>query len=261
MSLDTTKAIFLDIDGTLLLHGKGPFAEDLERLEEARTQGHRVFLNTGRSLANIPPLMREAPYIDGIIAGGGAHVMINGETIYHKWVSEEILALICDCYSRSGKWCIFEGETNIYGINHETYLDGLDFVIKILPVKKITDFSSIYKGALVTKLTMKGQASDEERAALRDYFQLNPFPSYSEGIIRGETKASGMEVALNALGMTRENSIAIGDSVNDIDMVRFAGIGVAMGNACDELKQVADAITLDCGRGGVANAIKRWALA
>jgi Cof subfamily protein (haloacid dehalogenase superfamily) len=260
MSVDTTKAIFLDIDETLLLHGKGPFTEDIERLEEAREQGHRVFLNTGRSLANIPPRMREASYIDGIIAGGGAHVIINGETIYHKWIPAELLVLICDYYSRSGKWCIFEGETNIYGINHETYLNGLDFVMKILPVKKITDFSTLYQGTLVTKLTMEGQVADEERVTLQDYFQLNPFTHHSEGIIRGETKASGMEVALNALGMTRENSIAIGDSVNDIDMVRFAGLGVAMGNACDELKQVANVITLDCGRGGVGNAIKQWVL-
>ncbi|MDR1324904.1 MAG: HAD hydrolase family protein [Treponema sp.] len=260
MSLDTTKAIFLDIDGTLLLHGKDPFTEDIEQLEEAHKQGHRVFLNTGRSLVNIPPCLLTAPYIDGIVAGGGAHVIINGKTIYHKWIPEDLLALICGYYLRSGRWCIFEGETNIYGINYETGLAGLDFAIEILPVKNPTDFSTLYKGTRVTKLTMQGCVTDEERAALQDYFQLNPFPVYMEGIIKGETKASGMELALNALGIARENSIAIGDSVNDIAMLRFAGIGIAMGNACDELKQIANALTLDCGHGGVAHAVKQWAL-
>ena len=261
MSLYTTKAIFLDIDGTLLLHGKGPFTEDIEQLEEARKQGHCIFLNTGRSLANIPPRMLMASYIDGIIAGGGAHVIINGKTIYHKWIPEDVLALICDYYLRSGKWCILEGETNLYGINHQTDLTILDFVIEILPVKNITDFSTLYKGARVTKLTMHGRITDEERVALQDYFQLNPFPNYAEGILRGETKASGMEIALNVLGIARENSIAIGDSLNDVDMVRFAGMGIAMGNACDELKNIACAITLECGRGGVSHALKQWVLA
>lgn len=261
MSLDTTKAIFLDIDGTLLLRGKDPFTEDIERLEEAHEQGHRVFLNTGRSLANIPPGLLTAPYIDGIVAGGGAHVIVNGKTIYHKWIPEDLLALICDYHLRSGTWCIFEGETNIYGTSYETGLAGLDFALEILPVKNSIDFATLYKGTRVTKLTMQSCVTDEERAALQDYFQLNPFPDYVEGIIRGVTKASGMEMVLNALGIARENSIAIGDSVNDIDMLRFAGIGVAMGNACAELKQIASALTLDCGRGGVAHAVKQWALA
>ncbi|MDR1399272.1 MAG: Cof-type HAD-IIB family hydrolase [Treponema sp.] len=261
MSLDTTKVIFLDIDGTLLLHGKGPFAEDIEQLEEARKQGHRIFLNTGRSLANIPPAMLTAPYIDGIVAGGGAHVIINGKTIYHKRIPEEVLALTCNYYLHSSKWCIFEGETNLYGINHETDRAGLDFVIEILPIKKINDFATLYKETWVTKLTMQGHVTDEERATLQDYFQLNPFPNYSEGIIKGETKASGMEAAINALGLTRKNSIAIGDSINDIDMLCFADIGIAMGNACDELKHIASALTLDCGHGGVAHAIKQWVLA
>ncbi|MDR2418367.1 MAG: Cof-type HAD-IIB family hydrolase [Treponema sp.] len=261
MSLDTRKAIFLDIDETLLLRGKGPFTQDIEQLEKAREQGHCVFLNTGRSLANIPPSMLTASYIDGIVAGGGAHVSVNGKTAYHKWIPEDLLALICDYYLHCGKWCILEGETNLYGINHETESSRLDFVIEILPVKEPTDFSTLYKGTRVTKLTMQGCVTDEERAALQDYFQLNPFSNYSEGIIRGETKASGMEVALNVMGIARENSIAIGDSINDIDMLRFAGIGIAMGNACDELKQIASTLTLDCGYGGVAHAIKQWVLA
>jgi Cof subfamily protein (haloacid dehalogenase superfamily) len=261
MSLDTTKAIFLDIDGTLLLYGKGPFAEDIEQLEEAHKQGHHVFLNTGRSLANIPPSMLTASYLDGIVAGGGAHVIIGGKTIHRKCIPEHLLTLVCDYYLRSGKWCVFEGETNIYDINYKTGLAGLDFAVELLPIQKPTDFSSIYKGARVTKLTMQGHVTDEERTTLQDYFQLNPFPIYSEGIIKGETKASGMDSALKALGIGPENSIAIGDSINDIDMLRFAGLGIAMGNACDELKQIAGALTLDCGHGGIAHAVKQWVLA
>jgi hydroxymethylpyrimidine pyrophosphatase-like HAD family hydrolase len=130
-------------------------------------------------------------------------------------------------------------------------------------VKDIThadDFLTIYKGELITKLTIEDVPVPAERAVLEDYFNLNVFEGYFEGIISNASKQSGMEVMLKAVGISRENSIGIGDSSNDIDMIRFAGIGVAMGNACDELKQLAAYTTSDCEHGGVGAAIQRWSL-
>ena len=67
-------------------------------------------------------------------------------------------------------------------------------------------------------------------------------------------------MALEALGIPRENSIAIGDSRNDIDIIAAAGLGIAMGNACEELKALAGAITGDCGKGGVGQALRMFVL-
>jgi Cof subfamily protein (haloacid dehalogenase superfamily) len=254
---NTSKAIFLDIDGTLILRDKGPFTDDIDMVKEARERGHHIFLSTGRSLANIPPVLRNASYIDGIVAGSGAHVVIDGKTVYRKWIPKELLVLICDYYLNKQKWCIFEGETNIYGINQ---YDPSLFVGAPLVITEKNDFIIKYKETIITKLTLEGIATDEERMILQDHFKLNSFSDYSEGIIKNETKSHGMEIILEKTGMTKENSIAIGDSVNDLDMISFSGLGIAMGNACDELKQIAKNITLDCGHGGVANAIKRWVL-
>jgi hydroxymethylpyrimidine pyrophosphatase-like HAD family hydrolase len=69
-----------------------------------------------------------------------------------------------------------------------------------------------------------------------------------------------MELILNESGIKREDSIAIGDSANDLDMIRFAGLGIAMGNACAELKAEAAAVTGDCGKGGVAEALRKFLL-
>jgi hydroxymethylpyrimidine pyrophosphatase-like HAD family hydrolase len=114
---DTPKALFLDIDGTLIWRDKGPFIQDIAQIQEARKQGHRIFLNTGRSWANIPPVFLHAPYVDGMITGSGAHVLLNGKTMYHTWIPEETLTQVCDLYTNNQKWCVFEGETDIYGIN------------------------------------------------------------------------------------------------------------------------------------------------
>jgi hydroxymethylpyrimidine pyrophosphatase-like HAD family hydrolase len=246
------QAIFLDIDETLISGESGPFEDDIREIEAARKRGHRVFLNTGRSFANIPRLIRNAPWVDGIVAGGGAHVLLaNGggafRTIHHKWIPEALLLEICGLYFRIGKWCFFEGETELYEIKRD---------MGNLMIRNSDDFLVKYPGAVITKITMEGYADEDERALLADHFHLFLQTRYSEGIIKGESKSKGMGIILEETGIPRTRTIAIGDSLNDMDMIRFANTGVAMANACRELKEAADLVTLACGKGGVARVLR-----
>jgi Cof subfamily protein (haloacid dehalogenase superfamily) len=251
------KAVFLDIDGTLISRGEGPFDEDLEQIEMAWKQGHKIFLSTGRALANIPSSLKKLPFIDGMALGGGSHVIYSGKTIYHKQVSPEALVSVCTFYLKKSKWCVFEGVTCMYGINQ---FEPDLFAGKVLSIDNKDDFFTRYRDAAVTKVTLEGFATVEERAVLEDYFQINPLVNYSEAIIKGENKSQAMAILLKAADIPRENSIAIGDSVNDITIIKTAGLGIAMGNACDELKRIAKDITNDCGKGGISIALKRWVL-
>jgi Cof subfamily protein (haloacid dehalogenase superfamily) len=254
---DSQKAIFLDIDETLVTRLQGPFPDDIGPIEEAHRRGHKFFLSTGRSLGHIPQALREAPWLDGIIAGAGAHVIMGDETLYHKWVPEELLAPICAFYFKQDKFCVFEGVDGVYGINlPEQYARAG----QILPITREDDLQVLYSGAVISKLTIGGAVSDAEQKLLGDFFHLNAFGNYFEGILLGESKAKGMSIALRALNIPRENSIAIGDSKNDIDIICAAGLGIAMGNASEELKALAGAITGDCGKGGVGQAITKYVL-
>ncbi|AEF82825.1 YkrA [Leadbettera azotonutricia ZAS-9] len=255
--MNTRKAVFLDIDGTLITHGKGPFREDLDQIEEAARQGHLFFLNTGRALSNIPRFFLDYPCLSGICAGTGTHVLLEGRTIYHNWVKEEILADICSWYFNSSRCCILEGENNCYAINKASRSYTVNPPI---PISGIDDIRRICPNELITKLTLDGAVSEDEKKLLGDYFQVHAFSDYSEAILKGENKAKAMEAVIGRLGIRQEDTIAVGDSVNDLDMIRYAGLGIAMGNACDELKQAADAVTKDCGSGGAGEAIKRFAL-
>jgi Cof subfamily protein (haloacid dehalogenase superfamily) len=251
------KAIFLDIDETLITKLQGPFPEDLGPIEEAHRRGHKIFLSTGRSLGHIPRALREAPWLDGIIAGAGAQVTMGGRTLYHKWVPPELLPPICAFYLKQDKFCVFEGVEGVYGIKlPERYDRGGE----ILTITGEDDFPVKYPGAVISKLTIGGAASGEEQKLLGDYFHLNIFANYFEGILLGESKAKGMSIALKALNIPRRNSIAIGDSKNDIDIICAAGLGIAMGNASEELKALAGAVTGDCGKGGVGQAITQFVL-
>jgi len=247
------KAIFLDIDGTLILNDEGPFDEDIEQIKIAKGYGHLFFLNTGRAFSNIPAILKEAAYIDGMIMGSGTHVQLKGKTIYHKWINEKILVSVCRYYLNNKKWCVFEGEKDIYGINN---FDPALFAGEVTSINDENDFSNKYHGVKITKLTIEGEVTVEERNLLEDYFQLNSFSSYYEGIIKGENKSNGIKMILKETGVSLENSIAIGDSINDISALKTVNLGIAMGNACDELKAIAQYITDDCKHGGVGKAMK-----
>jgi Cof subfamily protein (haloacid dehalogenase superfamily) len=260
----TKKAIFLDIDGTLIAHNKTyPAPEVIAQIERTRKAGHLVFFNTGRSLGNIPARLAQAPWIDGIVAGGGALVQLADDaegprlkTVYHKWIEPELLRRICAHFLKTGVWCFFEGEENIYALNRGEF--SLP-IVEPLIIEKEDDFLTKYKGVFISKITMMGKTTKEEKELFGDSFQLIDQRDYHEGLIKGESKSNGMKIVLEARGISRENSIAIGDSANDLDMLRYAGTGIAMGNATAELKAAASYICADVDHYGAAEALKKYA--
>ena len=265
MSTDKRKAVFLDIDGTIITRGKGPFSEDTEAMEESTKKGHLLFLNTGRSFANIPQVLLDFSFLKGIAAGGGAHVLLADpppahsryQTIHHKWIPEHVLAEIFAWYGKHSDYCILEGERDCYIINPSS---PLRLAKDPIPVHSLDDLKRKSSGDLITKLTLDGFASDDELLLLGSFFNVNSFPEYSEAIIKGENKGKALELILNTLGVKREDSIAIGDSANDLDMFRSAGLGIVMGSAPAEIKAAAGAVTASCGEGGVAEALKKLVL-
>ena len=263
VSAGTRKAVFIDIDGTLITRDGGPFREDKEAMEEAAGNGHLLFLNSGRSFANIPRELFELSFLSGISAGGGAHVLLAGppcpgpsyKTIYHKWITGDLLAGIITWYLEQSRYCLLEGERDSYTINHSTWIRTAKAPISI---NSPDDFKRKSSGDFITKLTLDCFASEDECRFMEPFFTINRFANYSEVIIKGENKGKAMLLILDTMGIRKEDSIAIGDSVNDLDMFRFAGLGIAMGNAPAEIKAAAGAITGDCGKGGVGEALRKF---
>jgi len=262
MHTDRRKAVFLDIDGTLITRSRTPYNEDKEAMEEAAEKGHLLFLNTGRSFGNIPQALLEFSFLRGIAAGGGAHVLMAGpgpcyETIYHQWIPDDVLEKVIARYVKQSFYCTFEGEQECYTINYSSKMPTAKAPI---PVSSPDDFKEKRSGDFITKITLEGFIPEDEYRFLEPFFTVNRFPKYTEAIIKGENKGKAAEFILNTVGIEREDSIAIGDSANDLDMFRFAGLGIAMGNAPDEIKAAAGAVTGNCGNGGVAAALRTFVL-
>jgi hydroxymethylpyrimidine pyrophosphatase-like HAD family hydrolase len=98
------KAVFLDIDGTLVpLGGDEVNVEDIVQIEQAHQEGHLFFLSTARSLANIPRVFIQAPWLDGIVAAAGTHILLKNTeggftTIYHRQIPEKQLSAMGELY-------------------------------------------------------------------------------------------------------------------------------------------------------------------
>lgn len=271
-----TKALFFDIDGTLV-NQKGVFLDSAKRaLKRARANGHKLLLSTGRNFAQIYPQLIDFGF-DGYVCAAGAYVKCDGNLIYHETMKEEELKPLTDFFLAHDIMVGLQVEDGSYvtprglkqiregfkklGIsrgNMDSVLGGVHVVDNFDRVKGVEKL--FYNWADVTVDELADQTSD--------YFSVLPasfadvMDQYSGEItIRGITKARGMERALAYYGIDRENSVGFGDAFNDLEMMEYAGIGVAMGNARDEVKEVADYVTDHIDRDGIAKAVEKLGLA
>ena len=246
--------IFLDIDGTILHRGE-IHERTLRALSRAKACGYKVFINTGRALSIVPEKVTHDIRPDGLVCGLGAHIILDGRTIFSRTVDDKTVEKVMDfCAERSIR-VMLEGE------NHSLSYGGSERLI--CPENQVFSFEDVktrFSDVRVNKFTVMRPLTDEEKLLLGDSLEVFNHPNYSEIAIKGCTKASGVEVVARELGISRENTVAMGDSVNDLDILRAAGIAVAVGNATDEVKAVADFVSIPCSEGGVGYAVEKLIL-
>lgn len=245
------KAAFFDLDGTLACHSGPPCPADVEAIRAFRRLGHLAVLCTGRSAGFLYPAVLDIGF-DGIISGAGARVVLQDTLLYRRTVSGTALRRVLPYFARTGQPCVLEGEQGMFIIGE---VKG-----RRLPYEPLTDPflpDGWAEEHPISKLTLYGQLSAEALAWLGDDFHVIQHPTYAEACPAGCSKSDGMRRLLEAAGIYRENSLAFGDSHNDLDMLRYAGIGVAMGIADDEVRAAADLVTDRQENAGVAQALYR----
>jgi Cof subfamily protein (haloacid dehalogenase superfamily) len=219
--------LFFDLDGTLLFHGVVR-EEVREALRLVRERGHRVILNTGRSLAFVPPIVYELPF-DGMICGA-SYVEYEGKVLLNRAIPVNLLYETVSYAIKSGVPICLEGVSKVYAT-----VDGSDFeniapyYQKILP--------TLYD---ITKMTVWRPISEEEAKILGRRFYLIRHETYTEIMMKGMTKGTGIAVIASHLGIPMERTVAFGDSLNDVYMLRDAGIAAVMKGAPDEVLALAD---------------------
>lgn len=244
------RIFFFDWDGTLSIGNRPVSDADRSALKSLQRQGHRLFLCTGRARGYLLPEALEFGF-DGIIAGAGTHIVAGERELLCETIPPSILRPLVSLFLESGQGCILESAAGMVLIHM-----GNAYASFHLPViEKIEDFDALSRQYPINKFSLFGERRPGVEEALDAYLTLIPNDGYAEVLPKGCCKSAGMRLVLEDAGLTREDSVAFGDSTNDTDMLIYAGIGVAMGNAPDEVKAAADFVTGTCEESGVAGAL------
>jgi hydroxymethylpyrimidine pyrophosphatase-like HAD family hydrolase len=189
--------------------------------------------------------------------------VLDGKTLYQKSVDVETLCEISVRFLANGKQCTFQGDTALFGINKGSSFrpDWAAEDERRIALTRSGDFVTKYPDAHIAMMTVDKTIDNDTRDFLERIFDIYPQIPHFDAFIKGEGKAKGMRIALEALGLAREDSVAIGDSANDLDMITYAGAGIAVGNACGELKAAARWVSAPCGQGGITRALEYLKLA
>ncbi len=240
--------IFLDIDGTIF-DGRQVSDRVKKAIGDARKNGHKVFINTGRSYGNITDDIKSVE-VDGFVTGLGTAVIYEGKVIrsctMKKETAKELASYLLNKKLRSCFEC--EDGSVFMNTDRENNLSSPD------------ELDGRFSDKRISKFTVFDQLDDDGIKFLEQNFTVFKYEHYSEGVIKGYSKARGMEITGNFLGVGRDHMMAVGDSMNDFDMVMYAGLGVAMGNADIRLKKKAKYITETVWEDGAALAIEKYIL-
>jgi Cof subfamily protein (haloacid dehalogenase superfamily) len=266
----------LDIDGTILdPYGKLPVAVR-DSVATAQSRGLWVILCTGRRFRTALPWARELELEGSIVINNGTLVkdIQSGETLRHAYLPVDEYASVISFIRRRGSPLVYVdtyhdhvdlitercSETHAY--QREYLNDNTDFfqTVDDLHSRPRSDVIMVSTMADEATLTaMREEARDEFGDRLRTHTLINK--SYQGLILELLSPKSGKWPALEAVaaeaGIGSEEIIAVGDDTNDIEMIRRAGLGIAMGNAAEEVKQSADQVVRSNAEGGVVEAIEK----
>lgn len=271
MEKDCFRLLALDLDGTLTNNKKQVSHKNKEFILKAQEKGVKVVLASGRPYIGIKRVADELSLWDlggYILAYNGGQIIDckTQENLVKRTIPMEYVHDICDVInhynvfplSYNDKGVICENDSNEY-VRKEGYNNSI-------PVIKVESLEEQIVTPVV-KFMVVGDPSElmDSHLYLKELFKgkLNVFfsePYFMEITPLGIEKASALATLSSLLGTTSKQVMACGDGLNDIPMLEYAGLAIAMGNAYDETKKIADFIVASNEDDGVAEAIQRFIL-
>ncbi len=247
------KIFFIDIDGTLANDKKIIPEENLVAVKKAQAKGHLVFINTGRASSRLPYSLAEIAHPDGIITSLGATIKIGGETVYTNYTTVEETVKIYETALPSGWHIYFDTEYKKYEINLpvgrvDTALSEFGATAehtKQAEHFEITGADYIREhGIMLSKLVAFPEDTGfAEIERLGEFFHINKCTNYYDLSLRTCGKDTAMRFVCDKYGVDISDTVAIGDSENDISMLSCAGIGAVVKNASPAAKAKASFIS------------------
>ena len=256
-------ALFFDIDGTLVSFRTHRIPDStIQALTQAKRAGHRIFIATGRPPLIITNLGAIEHLIDGYVTINGALCFIGDKVLKCKEIANQTARFVVNDALEKNYGLIMVGEKDVavldpHGLvdkifRQEICVENLD---KARPVEEVLQ-------QRIFQLTpfFDEDYEKEIMARLTDCTVGRWHPAFADITAKGADKGEGLLAMTQHLGLDPKYTMAFGDGGNDSSMIRTAGIGVAMGNAMDSLKQEADYVTTSVDDDGISNALRHYGL-
>ncbi|MDO4525349.1 MAG: Cof-type HAD-IIB family hydrolase [Bacteroidales bacterium] len=265
------KLLVLDIDGTLTDSTKKISRTTKRALRRAQNKGVKIVLASGRPTPGIVPVAEELGFAEHggyILSFNGGKIIDykTGKTIFESVLPGEMIPMLYEDSRANNVSIISYDATSVLTETPEDQYIIKEAKLNKMPITKVNSFIDAVQHP-VTKCLMTGDAEHlaevEQRekdkyGATLSIYRSEPF--FLEIMPKGIDKAQSLQRLLDHLGLTKNEMIACGDGFNDLSMIKFAGLGVAMSNAQKIVKRNADYITFTNDENGVAHVVDKYIL-
>lgn len=271
------KIVFFDIDGTLVSKHHSISTSTRQAIQSLKKEGILPVIATGRSLLLLKEIA-DSLHINSFISMNGQYIVINGQVIYHNPIPKEEIYSLVNYVSHNKDGLILCGDNEVF-TNSKVNMRGGSSRVKLL--KKLTRVvpkriqmsvvrramqkpprtatfanEKIFQGILAAPSSKKEEYS--KKFPDLAFTRANKY--MFDVVNKGTSKGTGVEKVLDYFGVSWSDSYAFGDHLNDLEMLEYAGVGIAMGNAVPEAKQAADFVTDPVKREGIEKALKKLEL-
>ena len=271
------KLVAIDLDGTLLTEDRRLPQANIDAIHQAIQAGVQVVICTGRTLPGVREIISQLPF-DGedeflILQNGSVtHRLHNLEVVEQVTISRlarEALLDFSRIFDEEGAQLVAFDQENLVLVSQHAPNEIVlkDSEILGTPITRFTAdeflaYEGFNKAMVLGEAVILDSLKDRLPSSLLDYYSpVRSQPIIAEFLVKGVSKASGLKALAERLGIDAEHVMAIGDQLNYLEMLEWAGLGVAMGNAVTRIKEVSDVVTSSNDEAGVAQAIQKYILA
>jgi len=255
------KAVFFDIDGTLITFDTHTMPESTQRaLEILRQKGIKLFIATGRAPQSVD-FMKKYFDFDGLITFNGQYCFDKSEILYNAPLPSETILSVLPYLKEKQIASSFETVgANFFNLVNDRVRELIRLVGVDEPEPQTADISQLKQDVYQMTAFVKPEEEAELVAHLPGCRAVRWYPTFVNVIAENGGKHVGIAKVCEKYGIKREEIMAFGDGGNDVDMLEYAGIGVAMGNAGKTAKAAADYISTAVDNDGIFNALKHFSV-
>ncbi|EPZ46301.1 Cof-type HAD-IIB family hydrolase [Alicyclobacillus acidoterrestris] len=245
------KVVFFDIDGTLVNEDKVIPDDTKEAVARLKERGIDVFIATGRAPSQFHAVAK-ALQIDSFVTCNGGYAEYKGKPVFGRPIPRDVLERISEWAKEHEHPLVYATANACYTtVDQHPYVNEAFDYLQIVEKPEYrptvwtdTDVYQVYLYCEEPEEKPYVQAFPELRFIRAHKLYLDLFPS-------DVSKAGGIEAMLRHLNVSPKDAVAFGDGLNDVQMLSYVGMGIAMGNASDEVKSYSAMTTKDVNDGGI----------